>query len=411
MNKSDKGKPVNRRVVVTGLGVVSSIGIGWEEFWKNLIAGKSGISRIVSFDTSVFGKYFGGEIKNFNPAMYLSPARMNKIGRTSQFAIAAAKMALSDAAMTSLNRIACRAGVCVGTTMGEPQTLEKINSVRFLRGLKFVNPYLMNIYPANVISLNLSQELGFKNVSVVFANACSAGNYSIGYAFDCIKAGNIDIALAGGVDSITRLNFTGFNRLMSTAEEKCRPFDKNRQGILVGEGAGMLILESIESARKRGARIYAEILGYGLSCDSLHMTDPSEQGIVSCVNNALENAGVKPEQIDYISAHGTGTRLNDMMEARAVNRVFTHCPNRPPISSIKSMLGHAMGAASAIEAIACCLAMEKGVIPPTINYSTPDPDCPVDCVPNKSRPTKLRCVLNNSFAFGGNNACVVFKKI
>jgi len=245
----------------------------------------------------------------------------------------------------------------------------------------------------------------------MFANACSAGNYSIGYAFDLIRSGKADVMLAGGVDAFSRVNLVGFSRLYAMAPEVCRPFDLNREGMLVGEGAGMLLLETLDSALKRKATIYAEILGYGLSCDAYHMTAPKEEGIVECMRRGIKEAGIKIEDVDYISAHGTGTVQNDKTECSAIKKVFGAKYKEIPISSIKSMLGHTMGAASAIEAISCCLTIKEGVIAPTINYQTPDPECDVDCVPNHSRKAEVNIAFNNSYAFGGNNACLVFKKI
>ena len=410
MSKStsaDQSKP--RRVVVTGLGVISSIGIGWQEFWKNLIAGKSGISKIESFDTSAYDRHYGGEVKNFNPGRFIDGRKIKFLGRASQFAIAASKLALDDAGLKPYDLPQERTGVCMGTTMGEPQILEIMNRTRFTKGLADIDPGLVPTYPSSTIPNNIVAELDLKNRVYLFANACASGNYSIGYAFDLIRAGMADVMLAGGSDQFSRLNFTGFTRLMSIAPKKCRPFDKNRQGLLVGEGAGVVVVESLERAKARKAHIYGEILGYGLSCDAFHMTMPSEDGIYKGLKKACENTGIKLNQVDYISAHGTGTPQNDQAEAKAIRHLFK--VKVPPASSIKSMLGHTMGAASAIEAICCCLALENQIVPPTINFETPDPECDIDCVPNKARKLRLNLVLNNSSAFGGNNACVVMRKI
>jgi len=400
-------KNSSRRVVVTGLGVVSSIGIGWPVFWKNLIAGKSGIRRIRSFDTSEYDRHYGGEIRNFKPERFIDKRKLKYMGRASQLAVAAAKLALKDARLKVKDIPKERAGVCIGTTMGEPQILEIMNHTRFTRGLEDIDPRLVPTYPSGVIPFNIAHELQIHNKIFLFANACASGNYSIGYSFDCIKKGDADMMLAGGSDQFSRLNFTGFTRLMSIAPKKCQPFDKNRQGLLAGEGSGVLILESLERAKARRAPIYAEILGYGLSCDAYHMTMPDEKGIYACIKKAGKNAGIDFKEVDYISAHGTGTHQNDQAECKAIKRLFRNTP--PPVSSIKSMLGHTMGAASALEAIACCLALKDQIIPPTINFEAPDPECGLDCVPNQSRKAKLDLVLNNSSAFGGNNACVVMR--
>jgi len=244
----------------------------------------------------------------------------------------------------------------------------------------------------------------------VIPTACAAGNYSIGYAFDIIRTGRKDVVLAGGADPLSRLAFTGFSRLFAMAPEKCQPFDKERKGMMLGEGGAMLLIESLEHAEKRGAKIYSEILGYGLSCDAHNMTIQHENGISKVIERALKNSGLSRDDVDYISAHGTGTGLNDKTETASIKKVMGERVAKVPVSSIKSMLGHMMGTASALEAIACCMAIASGVIPPTINYDTPDPECDLDCVPNKSRKHKVKVALNNSFAFGGNNACLALRE-
>ncbi len=248
------------------------------------------------------------------------------------------------------------------------------------------------------------------NQVLAFSTACAAGNYAIGQAFDLIKAGKADYVLAGGADSISRIVFTGFSRLFAMAPEKCQPFDKNRKGLLQGEGAAILFLETLESAQKRNVNIYAEILGYGLSCDGYHMTTPSVEGVSKAMKKAIFNSKVKLSEVDYISAHGTGTRENDKAECHAINKVFGERTKQIPVSSIKSILGHTMGAASAFETIACCLVIKNNQIPPTINFYTNDEECDIDCVPNDSREKEVGVVLNNSQAFGGNNACLVLKR-
>ncbi|MCX5680926.1 MAG: beta-ketoacyl-[acyl-carrier-protein] synthase family protein [Candidatus Omnitrophica bacterium] len=401
---------LDRRVVVTGLGVVSSLGIGWQEFWKNLLAGKSGISKIESFDTSEYDRHYGGEVKNFDPSKFISKHKIFQIGRASQMAVAASKLAIEDAGLTLSNVTCDRFGVFIGTTTGEIALLEKYYEEERNRssGRHPIADFL--VFPSNSLSINIAKDLNLKSDNVVFANACAAGNYAMGRAFDLIKSGQIDYALAGGVDGLSQVVFTGFTRLLAIATEKCQPFDKNRKGMIPGEGAGILVLESFESAQKRKARIYAEILGCGLSCDAFHMTSPSADGITKALNKALEISCVPAKDVDYISAHGTGTVENDEEECLAFKNIFKDKLKRIPISSIKSMLGHTMGAASAIEAIACCLIIKDQVIPPTINFETKDPDCDIDCVPNQSRKSKVNIVLNNSQAFGGNNAVLVLAR-
>lgn len=396
-----------RRVVVTGIGVVSSIGIGKDAFWKNLITGKSGISEVESFDTSKYENHRGGEVKDFNSADYIEKNRMKKMGRASQFAIAAAKLALDDAKIKPDNNWRSKTGVIVGTTMADSQRLEEMDKAWVELSEKDVDAKLIPQYPGSVLASNVGFELRLEGFNISIPTACSAGNYSIGYSYDLIRRGKTDFMLAGGSDSFSRVAFTGFNRLFVVAPERCQPFDKNRKGMMVGEGAGVLLLELLESALKRKANIYAEVLGYALSCDAHHMTAPSVEGIVQVMKRAMKNSGVNMDEVDYISAHGTGTPANDKAECGAIKEVFSVRYKNIPVSSIKSMLGHTMGAASAIEAITCCLAIKEGVMPPTINYETPDPECDIDCVPNKARRKDIKIAFNNSLAFGGNNACLV----
>ena len=397
---------MNRRVAVTGLGVVSSIGIGRDTFWNSLIDGKSGISNISLFDTSKFSRHNGGEIKNFNPSEYIKNVKY--LGRASQFAIAATKLALSDAGMPA-TAISEKNAVIIGTTLPEGGDVD-LSSKGLLEGegVKILEHIMLNLLPSS-ISRNVSYYFDLKGRNLLIPNACSAGNYAIGYGFDLIKKGEIETAIVGGSEALSRIIFQGFQRLYAVAPDFCSPFDKNRKGIIPGEGAGVLFLENMDNAIKRKAKIYAEVAGYGLSCDAHHMTIPKKDGILKAMKKALKNSGMVPGQIDYINAHGTGTNANDKEESSAIRELFPE--KNIPVSSIKSMLGHTMGAASSIEAVACCLAIQNNMIPPTINFSTPDPDCNIDCVPNTSRKARLNCVLNNGFAFGGNNCCVVLSRI
>jgi len=406
-----------RRVVVTGLGVISSIGIGWKDFWKNLIAGKSGISRIESFDTSKYDRHYGGEVKNFRPEELIDKRKVKHMGRASQMAMAAARLAIEDAVLDFEKFNKENIGVCIGTTTGEARVLESLNKVWFTEGISKVDETFIGQYPSSVIPSNIALEFNLNGSNFMFPTACSAGNYAIGYSCDLIRSGKADIMLAGGVDAFTRITFTGFSRLYAMSPQICRPFDKNREGMLVGEGSGIVVLESLESALKRKslpagrqAKIYAEVLGYGLSCDAYHMTSPKAEGIVECMKRAIKESDINIDEVDYISAHGTGTVQNDKSECSAIKDVFNNRTKQIPISSIKSMLGHTMGAASAIEAITCCLAIKEGVVPPTTNYKTADSECDIDCVPNKARKKNVKIALNNSSAFGGNNACLVLKK-
>jgi len=399
-----------KRIVISGLGVVSSIGIGKDAFWSALTKGTSGISTITSFDTSPFSTHKGGEIKDFKPEQFIDPKNISDIGRASLLAMAAGKLAYEDARLSSNVCEPERFGICFGTTMTETRILEELNAAWVKTGAMSIDPALAPRYPAYVLSSNIALMLGLKGPNYTIPTACAAGNYAIGYAYDLIRNGEADVMLAGGADAFSRLAFIGFNRLLAVAPERVQPFDKNRKGMMVGEGAGMLILETLENALKRKASIYAEILGYGLSCDANHMTNPHPDGITRCINAALQNAGLTYKDVDYICAHGTGTVFNDLAESKAINNVFKERTLEIPVNSLKSMLGHTMGSASAIEAISCCLTVKNGMIPPTINFETPDPECRVDCVPNLARKKNVRIALNNAFAFGGNNSCLVIKK-
>jgi len=401
---------VNKRVVITGLGVVSSIGIGWEPFWENLLQGTSGISPVTSFDTSGHFTHNGGEIRNFRADEYISPDTLKILSRSSQFAITAAKLALEDTNLSPEQLEEMTVGTCIGTTMGSVQTSEIINQFMVLEGKTDFGNDLICQVPTHSTPAAVSREFNLTGPNLMFSTACAAGNYAIGYGFDLIRLGRADLIFAGGSDPFSRVAYTGFNQFGAVAPEKCQPFDKNRRGMMVAEGAGILIIESLEHAARRNAPIYAEISGYGLSCDAHHITLPSVEGVTRCMLQALRQTGTGIHEIDYISAHGTGTLANDRTECAAIRDVFGLRTQRIPVSSIKSMLGHTMGAASALEAIACSLTVKNNVIPPTINYETPDPECDIDCVPNQAREQEVNIALNNSYAFGGNNASLVLRK-
>ena len=403
---------MDKRIVITGMGVISPIGNKKDAFWNALISGTSGVSDVTSFDTSVFKVHKGCFVKDFNYDDYVSNGSGREIGKGSQFAIAAAKLAIEDSNVGLNNIDPERAGVSIGTTAGEIQILEKVNYVRHEKGDDSVDPGLFLKHPCVNVPSNISIEFGFKGPSTIIPTACAAGNYAIGYACDLIKLGRADIMLAGGSDAFSKVAFVGFSRLNAIAPDICQPFDKDRKGLLVGEGAGMLVLESLEGALARNANIYAEILGYGLSCDGYHMTIPHPEGdgVTSAMEKALESAKIKPEDVQYMSAHGTGTVANDKAETISIKKVFGEHAKKLAISSIKSMLGHTMGAASAIEAVACALAIKEGVVPPTINYETKDPECDLDFVPNVKREMQVDIAMNNAYAFGGNNSSLILKK-
>jgi len=401
----------DRRVVITGLGVVSPIGLGKDGFWQALIAGKSGIRPITAFDTSDYPCHNGGQVWDFNPDDYLSKESTKRMGRASQFAAATAGMAIEDAGLSG-RLDPERTGVSLGSTNGEAGVMEAVSDVWIKERWQQINPHLIAQYPPQLIPANVAIEFGIEGPVVMMPNACAAGNWAIGHAYDLIRSGDVDVMLAGGTDPISRAAFVGFSRTFSMTKDLCQPFDKNRKGMLVSEGAATLLLEDLDCARKRGARIYAEIAAYGLSCDAHHITGPHPEGLgaARAMRNALAGSGLSDDDIDYISAHGTGTKANDKVETLAIKSVFREHAKKIPVSSIKSMMGHTMGAASAIEAVACALALSEGIIPPTINFSEPDPDCDLDCVPNEARDYKAEAILSNSFAFGGNCSVLALRK-
>lgn len=300
----------------------------------------------------------------------------------------------------------------MGTTSGEPREVERFDDLFVNKQLDQVGPEFLKLYPSHVIAAHIARELQFAGVNMMIPTACAAGNYAIAHAFDALRAGRADLMLAGGSDSFSRITYTGFAQLGAIAPEACQPFDRYRKGMIPGEGAGVLVLEPLTSAVRRGARVYGEIGGYGLSCDAHHMTaaHPNADGAVRAMTQALDQSGTTPEEVSYISAHGTGTATNDRLETLAVKRLFKDAAYRIPMSSIKSMLGHTMGAASAIEAAVCALAVSHDRIPPTINLKEPDPDCDLDYVPNSAREHTVQVAMNNAYAFGGNNASLVLRK-
>jgi len=401
---------MKNRVAVTGVGVVSSVGQSRDAFWTNITQGVSGISLVESFNTQEFKNHFGGEIKGFEPTKILSSSELRVYGRATQLTITAVQEALSDAGLEESRYEENNGfGVVMGTTFGEAQILEAAVQ-KYVDGSPIGPYFFLKQYNPDSLSVNVGKKFNCSGVNLVIPTACAAGNYALAYAYSLISMKKAKVVIAGGADPFSHVSFSGFSRLGVMAEKICQPFDKNRKGMLVGEGAGILILEDLEIARKRKAKIYAEIAGCGLSCDANHMTIPEVSGVMSVMEKAMKNAGISYKDINYISAHGTGTPINDKTESSAIRKLFYERSNSVPVSSIKSMLGHTMGAASAIEAVACVLAIKNEMIPPTINFETLDPDCDIDCVSNHSRKLKLKYVLNNSFAFGGNNACVVFAK-
>jgi 3-oxoacyl-[acyl-carrier-protein] synthase II len=394
------------RVAVTGLGPVSSIGIGVSAFVDALQAGRSGISRITSFDPAGFPSQNAGEVTQFRPTEHLRRLDPSRWGRSSQFAASAARLAVEDARLDLHEVPPIRAHTVIGTTSGESQVTEALTAQILHDGFAALDPGLVRQLPANRLANAVSEELGLVGESLTIATACSASNYAIGYGYDLLVTGEADVVLAGGADSVCRWAHAGFFRLGALTDQACAPFDRDRSGILTGEGGAVLVLETFDHAQARGARIYAELLGYGLNCDANHPVAPDASSIAECMRIAHRNAGVKPAEVDYICAHGTGTPANDLVESKAILEVFG--PEPPPVSSIKSMIGHTMGAACGFGAIASALAIAYGFLPPTINWVNPDPEMPgIDPVPNVARPRQVRVVQNDGFAFGGNNAIVM----
>jgi 3-oxoacyl-[acyl-carrier-protein] synthase II len=397
---------MKRRVVITGIGVISPVGTGKNTFWNALLAGQSGIGPVTTFDSTGFAAHIGAEVHGFDPDCFVKKQRPCRMGRASQLAIGAARLAIEDSGVQLDSLPPRRVGVSMGTTSGEPLFVEQYNDARKAGGDSAITAECMELYPCHVMPAHVATEFDLRGPALIIPTACAAGNYAIGYGFDLIRTGRADLMLAGGADAFSRIPYLGFARLGAIAPERCQPFDKNRKGMVPGEGSGMLVLEPLDAALARGAKIYAEVLGYGVSCDAHHMTaaHPQADGAIRAMSAALKESGMGIADIDYISAHGTGTPTNDRIESLAVRTLFAEYATKVPMSSIKSMLGHTMGAASAIEAAACALALDTGWIPPTINHEEPDPECGLDIVPNKARLTNPRVVLNNAYAFGGNNA-------
>ena len=397
------------RVVVTGLGPVSSIGTGAEEFLSGLRAGRDGSRPVTSFDTRGYEHSYACEIVDFKPREWIGGLETDTLGRATQFAVAAAHLALRDAGLEARALRKDRVLISIGTTDGESRDLDGLAEVDVNQGPQHMDPVVAGRIPAGRLSSMIARELGLTDVeAITLPTACAAGNYAIGYGYDVVRSGEADFALCGGADALCRKTFTGFYRLGTIAPRCCSPFDVDRQGILTGEGAGVLVMESLESALRRGARIYGEVLGYGLNCDAHHPVAPDEDSIAECIDLALKDAGVTTEEVDFISAHGTGTKANDVTEARAIRQVYGD--HMPRTISMKSMIGHTMGAASALAAIGCALSISEGFIPPTINHRSTDPECDLDCVPNQALETEVSVVQNNGLAFGGNNSVVIFSR-
>jgi 3-oxoacyl-[acyl-carrier-protein] synthase II len=408
-----------RRVVVTGLGIVSPVGIGVSEAWKNIVAGQSGITRISRFDASTFSSQIAGEVKGFDPAQYLSAKEARRFDTFIHYGLAASIEALKDSGLDLEREAREMIGVCVGSGIGGLPLIEDTHNAYLAGGPRKITPFFVPGSIINMISGQLSIMYGLKGPNLAVVTACTTANHSIGEAGRLIEYGDADVMVAGGSEScVSPLGVGGFcaARALSGRNDDparaSRPWDRDRDGFVLGEGAGVLVLEEMEHAKKRGARIYCELAGYGMSADAHHITAPCEdgEGAVRCMANALRNAGLNRDQVDYVNAHGTSTSLGDVAETVAVKNCFGDHAKKLAISSTKSMTGHLLGAAGGVEAAFSVLAIHDQVAPPTINLVNPDPQCDLDYVPNAARKMKIDVALSNSFGFGGTNGSLVFRK-
>ncbi len=405
------------RVVVTGLGAVAPNGIGVESFWSNLINGVSGIAPITRFDASKHDVRIAGEVKGFDPLQWIEKKDVRRMDLFIHYAVAAAQMAYDDSEMKVTDENRTRVGVFVGTGMGGIPALEESHKTLLERGPGRISAFFIPSIITNLASGQISMRFGMKGPNSCVCTACATGNHAIGDSFRLIQRGEADAMLAGGAEAvITPLTIGGFSAMkaLSTRNDEptraSRPFEKDRDGFVMGEGAGIMVLESVGHARRRNARIYAELVGYGMSADAYHITLPALDGAVRSMRLALQDAKMEPSEVNYINAHGTSTPAGDLNETQAIKEVFGEHARALPVSSTKSMTGHLLGAAGGIESVITVLTIARGMLPPTINYDTPDPECDLDYVPNTARPAEVRYALTNSFGFGGTNATLLFKR-
>ncbi len=408
-----------RRVVVTGLGAITPLGIGTEEYWQGLMAGRSGVNLVENFDCSAISTRIAAQVKGFNPEAYLDRKETKRMDRFAQFAAAASKMAVADAGLPITDATRARVGVFIGSGIGGIQTFEDQHRKLIEGGMGRVSPFFIPMMIANMGTGNVAKLLGAQGPSETAVTACATSTNSIGDAYLVIKRGEADAIVAGGAEAaVTPISMAGFSNMkaMSTRnddpEHASRPFDTGRDGFILGEGSGILILEALETAQARGAKIYAEIIGYGMSNDAYDMVHPAPEGAgaARAMTAALKSACIPPDAIGYINAHGTSTPAGDVLEVQAIKSVFGSHARRLAVSSTKSMTGHLLGAAGAIEAIATVLALHHGILPPTTNLESPDPECDLDLVPNTAGKQQVDIALSNSFGFGGHNATLVFKR-
>jgi 3-oxoacyl-[acyl-carrier-protein] synthase II len=407
-----------RRVVVTGLGVVSPVGIGVKTAWDNLVAGKSGITQITKFDASAFSSTIAGEVKNFNPEDFITAKDARRMDTFIQYGLAAAIEAVKDSGIVATEENAERIGVSIGSGIGGMQLIEDTDAIYKESGPRKISPFFIPGTIINMISGNLSIMFGFKGPNVSIVTACTTGTHSIGDASRMIEYGDADVMIAGGAEAaITRLSVGGFaaSRALSTRNDDpataSRPWDKDRDGFVIGEGAGVMVLEEYEHAKKRGAKIYAELSGYGMSADAYHMTAPNMDGPRRSMRNAMQNAGINPDAVQYVNAHGTSTPLGDANETNAIKAAFGDHAYKFVVNSTKSMTGHLLGGAGGLESVFTVLAIHNQLSPPTINIFNQDPECDLDYCANTARDMKIEYALKNNFGFGGTNGSLVFKKI
>lgn len=408
-----------RRVVVTGLGLVTPLGTGVEKTWKALCAGESGIHRISRFDPTGYDAQIAGEVTDFDPARFIEKKEIKKMDTFIHYAVGAAQLAVEDAGLKVAPEEATRVGVYIGSGIGGLGSIEHYHDVLKEKGPGRVSPFFIPMTIINLASGQVAIRIGAKGPNSCAVTACATGNHCIGDAYRLIQRGEADVMVAGGAEAaVTPLGVAGFAsaKALSFRNDEptraSRPFDKDRDGFVLGEGAGVVVIEELEHARRRGARIYSEVAGYGMNSDAYHITAPPEEGegAVRCMELALKDAGIGKEQIGYINAHGTST-MADAIETHAIKTVFGERAYGIPVSSTKSMTGHLLGAAGGIEAVFSILALVHGILPPTINLENPDPACDLDYVPNKARPAAIKAALSNSFGFGGVNACLIFKRV
>lgn len=400
-----------RRVVITGLGVISAIGKSVDEFWQNLENGKSGIDAISGVDTARIRMRFAAQVKDYDPLKYFEKKQLEFIDRFAQFGIIAAKEAIADSNIQWNSESSARTCVILGSSIGGQHTQDIVHKGLYQEGEEYTPLFTIPLIMPNAAASHITMMYGLTGPTYTISTACSSSNHAIGNAFWLVRSGQCDCAVTGGSESPFSLGFLkAWDALRVVASETCRPFSKNRNGMILGEGGAILILEDLDSAIRRNAKIYAEIIGFGMTADASHITRPSQSGAEQAMKLALADGNISPEQVDYINMHGTGTLANDPMEVKAIHNVFGPSAQSLSVSSTKSMHGHALGATSAIEAVATILAMKKNVLPPTANFTEPDPDCNLDVVPNKSKPKQIHYAISNSFAFGGLNAVLAFKQ-